>query len=150
MRYLSLSIAFLLIISCDPAPPDNSGDLDIKQYRGRWLVLNYWAEWCMPCRKEIPELNQLSHQLANRVAVLGVNYDGLTGTELASAIEAMGIEFPATGQDPATELNIPRPIVLPTTYLLNPEGKLEHTLIGPQSYHNLSLLVDSPAVEESP
>ena len=150
MRYLSLTIALILIISCNPAPQGNSGDRDAKQYRGRWLVVNYWAEWCLPCRKEIPELNQLSHQLGSQVTVLGVNYDGLTGAELAHSVATMGIEFTVVGLDPATELNITRPVVLPTTYLIDPEGKLAHTLIGPQSYHSLSQLVGAPAATESP
>jgi thiol-disulfide isomerase/thioredoxin len=150
MRYLSLAIALTLVISCDPPPQSNSGELDINQYRGRWLVVNYWAEWCVPCRKEIPELNQLSQQLGSQVAVLGVNYDGLAGIELANSVANMGIEFTAVGPDPASELNITRPVVLPTTYLIDPEGKLRHTLIGPQNYHGLSQLVGAPAVTESP
>lgn len=149
MRYLSLAIALTLVISCRPAIQDNSGELDINQYRGRWLVVNYWAEWCIPCRKEIPELNQLSRKMGRQLAVLGVNYDGLTGIELANSVATMGIEFTAVGPDPAAELNITRPVVLPTTYLIDPEGKLIHTLIGPQSYHSLSQLVGAPAVTES-
>ncbi len=44
---------------------------------GQWLVINYWAEWCAPCRKEIPELNHLAEEgKAKGFRVLGVNFDG--------------------------------------------------------------------------
>ncbi len=149
MRKLIISISLALLTSCGPTPEHGDPAASAQQYRGRWLVLNYWAVWCKPCRQEIPELNQLSSQLADRVTVLGVNYDGVKGPELASAVAAMGIEFATASQDLTTELNIQQPLVLPTTYVFNPEGKLVRTLIGPQSYESLSQLIEAPAIEES-
>src|SRR3546814_7187463 len=56
-----------------------------ERLEGQWLVINYWAEWCAPCRTEIPELNALDKQLKSQSAsVLGVNFDGLRGSELRS------------------------------------------------------------------
>ena len=46
------------------------------------IVINYWATWCAPCRKEIPELNELDHQLSDRLDVIGVNFDGVVGEQL--------------------------------------------------------------------
>lgn len=149
MRYLIASISLALLISCGPTPEPDKQALAAEQYRGRWLVLNYWAEWCKPCREEIPELNQLSRKLASRVVVLGINYDGASGPELASAVAAMGIEFATASQDLATELKIQQPIVLPTTYVLSPEGKIVRTLIGPQSYDSISQIIDSATDTQS-
>ena len=60
----------------------------------QWLVLNYWAEWCGPCRTEIPELNALNEQLKGQSAsVMGVNFDNVQGEELKSASEKLGIKF---------------------------------------------------------
>src|SRR5690554_8199665 len=50
------------------------------KYRGQWVLVNYWAEWCKPCLEEIPELNELDK--APDIAVLGVNFDGVTGAPL--------------------------------------------------------------------
>lgn len=149
MRYLIASISLALLISCGPTPEPDKQALAAEQYRGHWLVLNYWAVWCKPCREEIPELNQLSRKLASRVAVVGINYDGATGPELADAVAVMGIEFVVADQDLATQLKIQRPAVLPTTFVFNPQGTLVHTLIGPQSYDSLSQLVNLPVAEES-
>jgi thiol-disulfide isomerase/thioredoxin len=136
MRYLSILITLVVLAACEPsqqAPANETTD--------RWLVVNYWAEWCQPCREEIPELNRLAAELPNRVAVLGVNYDGLSGSEHDASAKLMGIEFPSSGEDPATRLNVDRPRVLPTTYLIAPDGKLAHTLIGPQTYEGLRELL---------
>ncbi|TLX55951.1 TlpA family protein disulfide reductase [Stutzerimonas nosocomialis] len=99
--------------------------------QGRWLVLNYWAEWCGPCRTEIPELNALSREAS--FEVLGVNFDGLQGDELAQASEAMGIGFRVLAQDPAERLQLPRSPVLPVTYLVDGEGKVRDQLVGEQT-----------------
>lgn len=144
MRLLATLFALCLILACTPAPEGSTDSLDASQYRGRWLLVNYWAEWCQPCRREIPELNRLAGEFGDNVAVLGVNFDGLEGEALANAVAALAIEFPSTGEDPAAALDVQRPRVLPTTYVFDPEGKLVHTLLGPQTYGALAALIEEP------
>ena len=108
------------------------------QWEGRWLLINYWAEWCAPCRKEIPELNELHADRATTgVAILGVNYDGLTGDKLTDLIEKMGIEFPVLVEDPRARWAQDPPPVLPTTLVIDPQGKLHSVLVGPQTHQSL-------------
>lgn len=55
------------------------------ELQGRWLVINYWAEWCAPCRREVPELNRLAAEAGEPPRrVLGVNFDALQGEALAA------------------------------------------------------------------
>lgn len=145
MRYLSLLTLLAVLGACAPAGEDSVLG---EPLNGRWLVVNYWAEWCKPCREEIPELNRLAAEKSELVAVLGVNYDGFTGPELEAASSALGLEFRSTGEDPAAQLLVDRPKVLPTTYIFNPQGKLAHTLVGPQHYADLVALISPPATEE--
>ena len=105
----------------------------------QWNVVNYWAIWCKPCREEIPELNQLN-QIEN-VVVLGVNFDGKVGEALISDAGDLGIAFD-TIDDPAADLNISRPSVLPTTLVLSPEGMLVATLVGPQIAESIMAHID--------
>ena len=102
---------------------------------GQWRVINYWAIWCAPCREEIPELNALND--STELMVFAVNYDGQNGEALQSQAAEMGITFTLLEQDPGAALGIERPRVLPTTLLVNPEGAVTDTLVGPQTQESL-------------
>ena len=102
---------------------------------GQWRVINYWAIWCAPCREEIPELNALND--STELMVFAVNYDGQTGEALLSQAAEMGITFTLLEQDPGAVMGIERPRVLPTTLLVNPEGAVTDTLVGPQTQESL-------------
>ena len=102
---------------------------------GQWRVINYWAIWCGPCREEIPELNALDDN--TELVAFAVNYDGQRGDALQSQAAEMGITFTLLEQDPGATLGIKRPRVLPTTLLVNPEGAVTDTLVGPQTQESL-------------
>ncbi|WP_439878103.1 TlpA disulfide reductase family protein [Pseudomonas prosekii] len=106
-----------------------SGRLD-KQ----WLVVNYWAEWCGPCRTEIPELNTLAEELrSKKIGVFGVNFDNVQGEELKSASDKLGIKFTVLAQDPAEVFDLPRSEALPVTYIIDNQGKVREQLMGEQT-----------------
>ncbi|MFJ7145596.1 MAG: TlpA disulfide reductase family protein [Pseudomonas protegens] len=100
----------------------------------QWLVLNYWAEWCGPCRTEVPELNALNEQLKGQSAtVLGVNFDNVQGEELKSASEKLGIKFTVLAQNPEQLFDLPRSEALPVTYIIDDKGKVREQLLGEQT-----------------
>ena len=102
---------------------------------GQWRIVNYWAIWCAPCREEIPELNALDDN--TELVAFAVNYDGQRGDALQSQAAEMGITFTLLEQDPGTALGVERPRVLPTTLLVNPQGAVTDTLVGPQTQESL-------------
>jgi thiol-disulfide isomerase/thioredoxin len=103
-----------------------------------WRIINYWSEWCAPCRVEIPIFNELSVRLAkSNVMVVGVNFDE-DPMELTLEIAAkMGIEFTVLSQEEVDLLALKLPGVLPTTYLLSPSNKVVAKLIGQQSEQDI-------------
>jgi thiol-disulfide isomerase/thioredoxin len=111
----------------------------VERLEGQWLVINYWAQWCAPCRTEIPELNALEKQLkAQSVQVLGVNFDGLLDEKLSQASQEMGISFTVLAQDPAERYQLPRAEVLPVTYIVDPQGRMRERLLGEQTAAGLT------------
>ena len=129
-------IAGLLLAGCaeDWGVDQHGRKVAAEQLEGQWLVINYWAEWCKPCRTEIPELNRLAVALEGQGArVLGVNFDALQGEALSKAAEAFAIRFTVLAQDPAARLQLPRNDVLPVTYIIDADGRLRERLVGEQT-----------------
>ena len=135
LRPLLLIAALISLAACN-GEEGLQVELDPESRRGQWVVVNYWAEWCKPCIHEIPELNALDRDYSE-ITVLGVNYDALSGAELAAQVESLGITFPTLVADPSATLGIERPMVLPTTVIISPEGVVHQTLIGPQTVESL-------------
>lgn len=118
----------------------------VERLEGQWLVINYWAQWCAPCRTEIPELNALDKQQAAQV--LGVNFDALQGDKLSQAAQDMGIAFTVLAQDPAERYQLPRSEVLPVTYIVDDQGRLRERLLGEQTAASLSARLAALKAEE--
>ena len=136
---LFLIVWFFCITACTKKEPSER-IIEIKDFGNEWLVINYWASWCKPCIKEIPELNKL-HQSREDITVVGVNYDGISGQELSKESSKLGIKFPNLLADPSPTLKTSRPIVLPTTMIVDKELKLRNRLIGPQTLESISLSI---------
>ncbi|NER59772.1 TlpA family protein disulfide reductase [Pseudomonas sp. MAFF212428] len=133
--------ASLLLGGCgaDYGLDQNGNTVQAEQIDGRWVVLNYWAEWCGPCRTEIPELNAAAKDWqAQGVTVVGVNFDGLRGDELKKASEALGISFTVLADDPAERYELPRSEALPVTYIIDDKGKVREQLMGEQTAEGLA------------
>ncbi|MGB5326036.1 MAG: TlpA disulfide reductase family protein [Pseudomonadales bacterium] len=133
---VALFAALLLIPGC-AGQNDPALQHPLEAYRGKWVVLNYWAEWCGPCIEEIPELNRLQQAHGERITVLGVNFDRIEGEPLAALAAQMGIGFEVLQADPSDALRLSRPSALPTTYLFHPNSELAAVLVGPQSADEL-------------
>lgn len=142
MNLLIRALIFLsaaAITGCAPeAEPPSSRTLPGE---GEWRLVNYWAIWCKPCREEIPALNAVNER--PNVRVLGFNFDGKSGDELAAQAEELGITFELLNFDPGPMLDVPRPGGLPITVVVAPDGMVTQTLLGPQTEASLLAAVSA-------
>jgi|TARA_B100000768_G_scaffold36295_1_gene34970 thiol-disulfide isomerase/thioredoxin len=138
-----LFIIGLLLVGCssDNGYPTLDGTSIDVTAPGKLLVINYWAVWCAPCRKEIPELNELAAHHVDKLDVLGVNFDGSQGETLRSEITKLGIQFPSFIRDPRVTWGLEPVSILPETLIISPDGTLLHRLIGPQTLSSIEALL---------
>ncbi len=109
-----------------------------QQTEAKWRIVNYWSEWCAPCRREIPVLNALNEALSTtNVTIVGVNFDEDPREITLSIAEDMGIDFPSLTIDQVSDLKLRAPDVLPTTYILSPENEVVAKMIGEQTQESL-------------
>ena len=143
------ALAFLLAgCSPDSTPLADGTSTNWSHWNGRPIVISYWAEWCAPCRHEIPELNALHRERTETgTVVLGVNYDGFAGARLAALVERMQIEFPVLVEDPIDRWGYARPDVLPTTVIVARDGRVRDVLVGPQTRDSILAALRGPAQE---
>ena len=143
-NFFLINLIFILSACSEPdyrLVDGNKGRLD--DFLGKWLVVNYWADWCPPCIKEMPELTNFYNSNKDSVLVLAYNFDRLEGEELSNQIKRFGVDIPSITNDPGLLFGWESPPSLPATYIITPEGKLLHTLIGPQTQEGLEEYINN-------
>lgn len=117
-----------------------------------WRIVNFWSEWCAPCREELPMLNELSRRLASSgIEVVGINYDDNPRDATLAIAQRLGIEFPTLERNEVAAMALRPPEAMPTTLILRPDGSVAVRLVGMQDRDTiLRHLVDLELISPSP
>ncbi|MCW8882059.1 MAG: TlpA family protein disulfide reductase [Sedimenticola sp.] len=118
--------------AADLVLPDMGGkDHSLSEFRGKWVVLNFWATWCPPCIDEMPELERFyeAHKDRNAV-VIGVNMEDVSIDILKAFVDDMFITYPIWLAPPDGTTTLGRISALPTTLLISPQGELVGRRVG--------------------
>lgn len=139
---LLFAIAFSMLCTVPVHADTIFTDLDdhkisFQHLKGKWVVINYWANWCQPCLSEIAVFNDFHQRYHQKVAVFGVHYDKLPRNQILALVRKYQIHYPHLQNSPARQLNLGRIASVPTTFVFNPEGELVQTLHGPQTLSDL-------------
>ena len=96
----------------------------LSDYRGKWVLVNYWATWCPPCLDEIPELTSLHNAHHGKdLLVIGVAIDSGSVNKVADFAQAHGISYPVVMGNREVTDQIGAVEVLPVSFLYNPKGE---------------------------
>jgi thiol-disulfide isomerase/thioredoxin len=107
-----------------------------RHSQGNWRVVNYFAEWCAPCLREMPELNRFYQQHNHEIDIFAVSFDPLSKEQLGTLQQKYDIQFPIINKINTLPWGRP-PNSLPTTYILDASGKVLKQLKGEQSAEKL-------------
>ena len=102
----------------------------LSGYKGKWVLVNYWATWCPPCLEEIPDLIALHENKKNKLVVIGVAVDYRNAKQVTDFAEGLLVTYPIVLGNPQVVNQIGPMRGLPTTYLYNPEGKMVAQQVG--------------------
>jgi cytochrome c biogenesis protein CcmG/thiol:disulfide interchange protein DsbE len=106
------------------------GQGEIADYRGRWVLVNLWASWCIPCREEVPALERFHRRNRERLAVLGINVQDNSGDALAF-LRSYGATYPqlrSVGNERSEAFGSTG---VPENFLVDPRGRLALIWRGP-------------------
>ena len=144
LKKISVYIFIFLLVGC--AKPDlmtsDNKKIFLDDLKGKWVVINYWADWCPPCIKEIPELNKLNAKYRNELNVFLFNFDRLEGEELETQLKKINAEVPSLITDPQNIYSYTIPESLPVTFVINKKGELSNILQGPQTLEEMEKVLN--------
>ena len=101
----------------------------LAQARGHWVVVNFWATWCVPCIQEIPEIAAF-HKQHPEVQVIGVATDVEDVAKVKAFAKRVGHDYPLVISDDGVEKQLGSPRALPTTRIYDPGGKMVYDKPG--------------------
>jgi|TARA_B100000676_G_scaffold271253_1_gene288466 thiol-disulfide isomerase/thioredoxin len=118
----------------------DGSDTSLSKLNGNWIVINYWADWCAPCIKEIPELNEFAKENED-LFVYTFNFDHLEIEDLAPLAKKFKISVPSLVTHPREIWGIQTPPAVPATFFINPNGELVLSLFRPQTKDKLNEII---------
>ena len=131
----------------------DGGRYDLAAQRGQWVVVNFWATWCSPCLKEMPELSAL-HTMREHISVVGLAYEEIDVPSMQSFLAEHPVAYPIAIIDvyaPPADFDTPRG--LPMTYLIAPDGKVARQFLGPVTAKEIETAIEGsggPALKSLP
>ena len=121
----------------DPAPTsalpqlEGNGEESLRDYRGRWVLVNFWASWCIPCKQEAPALEKFQQQHGGpKFTVVGIDSRDLTEDGRAF-VESYGLSYPQLRDGDGGIAHDFGTTGVPENYLVDPAGKVQWLLRGP-------------------
>jgi len=148
------SILFILLLSIQPLFTAQAVDMPLRaidggtdnldRYRGKWVVVNYWATWCPPCIEEMPELQSFHDEYsADSAVVIGINAEVIGKRRLLTFLDDYFISYPIFVSEPGQPSELGLIPGLPTTFLVTPQGEVVARQVGPVTREMIEQFIEN-------
>jgi thiol-disulfide isomerase/thioredoxin len=138
MRLALLLLGVFTAITAFADPVDftlndvNGNPRSLSEFRGKWVIVNYWATWCPPCLDEIPDLVEFHEKHKDKDAVvLGINFEESDPAYLHEFVDTHFMSYPVLNMEPVPVTPLGPVLGLPTTYIISPQGERVARQEGP-------------------
>ncbi len=111
-------------------PTLDGGSVNLADLRGRVVLVNFWAVWCPPCRKEMPSMERLSKLMAQRPFTILASNAGETPEQIRPFLKEVPLTFPILLDQDSARMKAWRVFVLPTSFLIDKQGQIRYSLSG--------------------
>ena len=159
MKMIRITLALLvcLAFNAQAKPVDftlqglDGKPMSLSDHRGKWVVINFWASWCSPCVKELPDFDSLALEKPD-VQFIGVNFEETTAEDTRSFLASLKVSaFPHVKYDgdgipleffidrEGNQLSLKG---LPSTFFVDPKGEMRKLHLGPIEKPELAQTID--------
>lgn len=149
MKKLALLLTLLMIIpSFSAIGAEKTNDfsfVDLKgkthkfsEYKGKWVLVNYWASYCPPCLAEMPDIENFYRDNKNKFTVLGMDMGGSQVVDIEAFMRDYGITYPLIPMQDSTQQAFGPIIGIPTSFIISPQGEIVEKYVGVITYDDLN------------
>ena len=154
MRFFkATAVIFLLLFSsvvfAQQVP--NFGFKDINghyhrfsDFKGKWVIVNYWSTYCGPCIAELPALKRIAAQYKGKVVVLGMDAGETPDHEMKQFIRQRGINYTVVPTQDSSMFALGLIYGVPTTFIVSPQGRIVDTHMGAITVQQMQRFVGQP------
>lgn len=116
----------------------------LSDYKGKKVILNFWATWCPPCREEMPEMQEFHEEYGDEVEILAVNFAETNVKKVQDYIDEFNYTYTIPLDKDSVAGNEYKVFSLPTTYFIGTDGKIQHPRkVGPMTYDFMEEMMNS-------
>lgn len=115
---------------------------DLSKQSGKWVIVNFWATWCSPCLKELPDISAFVTAHKDKVVGIGLDFEDADKADVVKFLQQHPLSYPVAQvgmDDPPKDFEAPKG--LPNTYVIAPDGHVAKAFLGPITTKDLDSVI---------